>query len=73
MRTTKILTILVLALGLIVWSAKVSQAAPMGTGFTYQGRLIDANSAADGLYDLQFKLYDANVAGTQKGGTINIR
>jgi len=72
MKTTKILTILVLSLGLIVWSAKVSQAAPMGTAFTYQGRLIDANSAADGLYDLQFKLYDANVAGTQKAGTLNI-
>ena len=58
-------------MGLIVWSAKVSQAAPMGTAFTYQGRLIDANNAADGLYDLQFKLYDVNVAGTQKGSTIN--
>jgi hypothetical protein len=43
----------------------------MGTVFTYQGRLIDANSAADGLYDFQFKLYDANIAGAQKGSTIN--
>jgi hypothetical protein len=72
MKTTKILTILVLALGLIVWSAKVSQAAPMGTAFTYQGRLIDANNAADGLYDFQFKLYDVNVAGTQKGSAIDV-
>jgi hypothetical protein len=30
----------------------------MGTAFTYQGRLLDNNVAADGLYDLQFKLYD---------------
>jgi hypothetical protein len=50
----------------------VSKAAPMDTVFTYQGRLIDANKPADGLYDLQFKLYDANVAGTQKENTIDV-
>jgi hypothetical protein len=44
----------------------------MGTAFTYQGRLIDANKPADGLYDLQCKLYDANVGGTQKGSTIDV-
>jgi hypothetical protein len=44
----------------------------MGTVFTYQGRLIDANGPADGLYDFQFKLFDANVAGTQQGSTIDI-
>jgi hypothetical protein len=30
----------------------------MGTAFTYQGRLMDSNSPADGLYDFRFKLYD---------------
>jgi len=47
---------------------------PMGTAFTYQGRLLDANSPADGLYDLRFKLYDDPnvVAGNQLGGTIDI-
>lgn len=49
--------ILVLALGLIVWSAKVSEAVPMGSVFTYQGRLIDSNTVAGGLYDFQFELY----------------
>jgi hypothetical protein len=72
MKTRKILAIVVLALCLMVFQAQLSEAAPMGTAFTYQGRLIDANSPANGLYDLQFKLYDANVAGTQKGSTINI-
>ncbi|MBN2268967.1 MAG: tail fiber domain-containing protein [Sedimentisphaerales bacterium] len=71
MKSAKISVILVLALGLTVCSAGVSRADPMGTVFTYQGRLIDSNSTADGLYDFQFKLYDANVAGTQKGNTIN--
>ncbi|MHC4620474.1 MAG: hypothetical protein ACYTEQ_22230, partial [Planctomycetota bacterium] len=58
METKKILTIFLLALGLVLCRAGVSAAAPMGTAFTYQGRLIDAGSAAEGLYDLRFKLYD---------------
>jgi hypothetical protein len=72
METRKILTILALALGLIVSQAEVSEAASMGTAWAYQGRLIDANSPADGLYDFQFKVYDANAAGIQEGGTIDI-
>lgn len=56
----KIMTIcmVVLALGLMVCSVQVSEAAPMGTAFTYQGRLIDAGSAADGEYDFQFSLWN---------------
>ena len=64
-------TILAVALCLALGIGQAAGAAPMGTAFTYQGRLIDANSAADGLYDFQFKLYDANIAGAQKGSTIN--
>ncbi len=56
MKATKIFTILVL--GLVFWPAAVSNAAPMGTAWTYQGRLFDANDTADGEYDFQFKLYD---------------
>jgi hypothetical protein len=44
----------------------------MGTGFTYQGRLIDANNAADGLYDFLFRLYDANVGGSKVGNDVLI-
>jgi hypothetical protein len=44
----------------------------MGTAFTYQGWLTDSNDPADGLYDLQFKLYDAPTGGTQQGITIDI-
>ena len=46
----------------------------MGTAFTYQGRLLDVNSPADGLYDLQFKLYDNldPVFAAQQGSTIDI-
>jgi len=74
MKSIKMSAILVLALGLVVCPAKVSEAASMGTAFTYQGRLIDANSTADGLYDFQFKLFDDPnvIVGTQVGSTIDI-
>jgi len=74
MKTVKMLTILVLCLGLVVCQAEVSKASPLPPNWTYQGRLIDANSAADGLYDFQFKLFDdANtVTGNQLGSTIDI-
>ncbi len=72
MKTRKTLTVLFMMWMLPLFVVYASQAAPMGTAFTYQGRLMDTNSPADGLYDLQFKLYDANVAGTQKGSTIDV-
>jgi hypothetical protein len=39
---------------------------------TYQGRLLDGDIAADGLYDLQFSLYDAPTGGSQTGSTVAI-
>jgi hypothetical protein len=62
-------TILVLALGSVVCSAN---AAPVGTAFMYQGRLIDDNIAAEGFYDFRFELYDDPNAGTQQGPTVDI-
>src|SRR5690606_11811080 len=44
--------------------------AVVGTGFTYQGYLDNGGSAANGLYDFQFKLYDTGAAGTQIGPTL---
>jgi hypothetical protein len=40
---------------------------PLGTAFTYQGRLTDGGGAANGLYDLQFTLFSAETEGTQVG------
>ncbi len=71
MKNRKILAILVMVLGLMFCLAEVGQAAPMGTAFTYQGRLIDANNVADGLYDFQFKLFEAVSDGNQLGADIN--
>lgn len=39
----------------------------LGTGFTFQGRLTDAGSPANGVYDLNFYLYDAAAGGSQVG------
>ena len=43
------------------------QAIPLGTAFTYQGRLTDGGEAAIGEYDFQFKLYDAATEGNLLG------
>ena len=63
--------ILLLVITLLLSLPGISVAAPLGTAFTYQGRLIDSNSVADGLYDFQFSLHDANTAGSQVGGDVN--
>jgi hypothetical protein len=62
----------------VVWSALlltlVVPAAiaqtPVGTAFTYQGRLIEAGAPATGSYDLEFRVYDASAAGMQTGPTV---
>ena len=44
--------------------------APVGAAFTYQGRLTDGGSPANGSYDFQFRLYDAADGGSQVGSTV---
>jgi hypothetical protein len=56
----------------VLFSAIIAGAEPVGTEFTYQGRLIDANSPADGEYDFIFRLYDAVSDGNQAGEDVNI-
>lgn len=47
-----------------------SPLAPVGSGFTYQGRLVFSGSPASGDYDFTFSLFDASSGGTQVGSTI---
>ena len=63
-----------LAMALLVWPGKLAKAASMGTAFTYQGRLTDVNAVADGVYDLQFKVFDdpSIILGNQVGSTIDM-
>jgi hypothetical protein len=51
-------------------SAIAAMAQPLGTAFTYQGRLVDGGQAANGLYDLQLILFDAAVGGSQVGAVV---
>src|SRR5260370_31347353 len=57
-----------LVLVLAIW---LSPSAALGqtSSFTYQGRLTDGGTAANGNYDLQFALFDSLSGGTQIGST----
>jgi hypothetical protein len=44
--------------------------APAGTAFSYQGRLTDGGAPANGLYDLQFTLFDAVTGGAAVGAPV---
>lgn len=52
------------------WTASASQEAPeaitanMGTGFTYQGRLLSGGSPANGSFNMTFGLFDVASGGT---------
>jgi hypothetical protein len=75
-----VLTFLAGALFVFAWPTRIAaegdspgvSAAPVGTGFTYQGRLEDNGALANGAYDIQFSLYDASAAGVQIGSTLTL-
>lgn len=46
--------------------------APVDTGFIYQGQLKDGGNPANGQYDFQFRLCDADSGGTQVGSLLTI-
>jgi hypothetical protein len=64
MKTTKQILTVIALLGL---AGSFTMADPMGTAFTFQGRMTAGGSVANGPYDLKFLLYDAQNAGTQIG------
>jgi hypothetical protein len=54
-------------------SAPVFAQTPLGTAFTYEGRLTEGGAPANGSYDLQFKLFDSRAGSRrprQVGSTI---
>lgn len=53
-----------------IFGAAISASAQT-TAFTYQGRLTDGAMAANGTYEMQFRLFDAESGGTQTGATIS--
>ncbi|MCU0580750.1 MAG: hypothetical protein MUF69_14605, partial [Desulfobacterota bacterium] len=46
------------------------QAIPLSQAFSYQGRLTAGGQPADGLYDFQFRLLNAESGGQQVGPTV---
>lgn len=67
MNTKLTVAVFVMALVLIVSQTMLCEAAPIGTAFTYQGYVYDANYPANNFYDFKFKLYDALTGGSQVG------
>jgi hypothetical protein len=55
-----------------LWLATAVAACAQGTAFTYQGRLTDNTSPANGNYDLKFYLRDAPTSGNPVGTTNTI-
>jgi hypothetical protein len=53
-------------------SAFCLAASPLGTAFTYQGKLTDGGPSANGLYDFEFTLFDAAIAGNHVAGPLTI-
>src|SRR5215831_3407183 len=57
----------VVLLFLVLFVAGAARSAfAQGTAFTYQGRLQDSGTSANGNYDFQFTLWDALSGGTQQ-------
>ncbi|MGE0885530.1 MAG: beta strand repeat-containing protein [Blastocatellales bacterium] len=54
---------------LMLWTGSIIARAQTSS-FTFQGSLSESGSPANGIYDLQFKLFDALSSGAQQGATI---
>ncbi|MGD8599146.1 MAG: hypothetical protein PVJ26_19185, partial [Anaerolineae bacterium] len=46
--------------------------ASLGTGFTYQGRLLEGGSPAEGSYDFEFRLFDTASLGNPVGSLVAV-
>ena len=55
---------------LIFVCSQTGQAQTMGTVFTYQGKLSDGGTPANGQYDFEFKLFNTETQGSQVGGAL---
>jgi len=52
---------------LVLFLGLVGMAAAQSTEFTYQGRLLFGDVPANGSYDFEFALFDADSGGDQLG------
>ena len=61
-------------LRIVAWIVVIAASAGIanaggGTALTYQGRLLEAGEPANGLFDFEFRLWDAEMGGSQIGST----
>jgi len=52
------------------WFVGEAQSIPIGSGFTYQGRMLDGGQPGNGSYDLRFALADALAGGNYVGNPV---
>jgi len=55
---------------LLVCAVCAAEGRAQTTAFTYQGRLTDGSSTANGFYDLQFAIHDADSGGNIVAGSV---
>jgi hypothetical protein len=72
---TRVHCLLGIIVSFVVFNASPSLA--QGTAFTYQGRLSDGTNSANGVYDLQFTIYDTpigfnTIAGPITNSAVNV-
>ena len=67
LRATRLLALA--AIAVLLCARGLEAQTPVGTAFTYQGRLSDGGTPPTGPYDLQFRLFDASTAGNPATGS----
>lgn len=60
-------SLIILATAFLAVTASINRVTAQGTAFTYQGRLTDGATAANGSYEFRFALYDSASGGVQIG------
>lgn len=63
-------TVVAVALGVLSAVRPAAAQTPLGTAFTYQGRLTDNGAPVTGAYEVQLQLFDAATGGSQVGATV---
>jgi hypothetical protein len=72
MRMSRPSQVACLVLAVLAAGATARSQTPLGTAFTYQGRLVDGPDPANGVYDLRFVLFPVASGGTQVGPTVTL-
>jgi hypothetical protein len=66
-----VIALAVVALAFVFGYLRVEAQSPVGSGFTYQGRMFDASNApVQGTCDLALRLYDHDSGGAHIGATV---